>query len=148
EPLIGTVLGFLADLGVGWLAATRSRTVSIGAAVLAVVVQTGSVTFGARGQNAITWSVVLVILAVTTAWMIGNTIRERRQYAEELRVQAEARAVTAERLRIAREVHDLVAHSISVIAIQAGMGSRVMDTQPTEARKALDTIEMASRETL
>src|SRR5215470_4093235 len=92
EQVIGIVLGFLADLAVGWLAATRSRTVSIGGAVLAVVVQTGSVTFGARGQNAITWSVVLVILAVTTAWMIGNTIRERRRYAEDLRAQAEARA--------------------------------------------------------
>ena len=57
-------------------------------------------------------------------------------------------AVTVERLRIAREVHDMVAHSIAVIAIQAGVGRRVIQTQPEEASRALDTIETTSRQTL
>ncbi|MFJ9448497.1 sensor histidine kinase [Kitasatospora sp. NPDC101235] len=59
-----------------------------------------------------------------------------------------AEAVTSERLRIARELHDMVAHSIGIIAIQAGAGSRVIQTQPAEAREALRAIEATSRETL
>jgi signal transduction histidine kinase len=54
----------------------------------------------------------------------------------------------AERLRIARELHDIVAHSIGIIAIQAGAGSRVFDACPAEARNALTAIEATSRETL
>ncbi len=91
---------------------------------------------------------VLVILSAVTVWTIGSSIRQRREYAESLRSQAMVQAVTAERLRIARELHDVVAHSIGVIAIQAGMGSRVIDTQPAEARLALQAIENTSRQTL
>ena len=54
----------------------------------------------------------------------------------------------AERLRIARELHDIVAHSIGIIAIQAGAGRRVFDARPAEARDALAAIEATSRETL
>jgi len=54
----------------------------------------------------------------------------------------------AERLRIARDMHDIVAHSIGVIAIQAGAGRRVFDASPGEARDALAAIEATSRETL
>jgi hypothetical protein len=51
-----------------------------------------------------------------------------------LRLQEVAEAVTAERLRIARELHDMVVHRIGIIAIQAGVGSRVIQTRPAEAR--------------
>ncbi|MBW8731989.1 MAG: sensor histidine kinase, partial [Terrabacter sp.] len=54
-------------------------------------------------------------------------------------------AVTAERLRIARELHDVVAHSMSVIAVQAGVGSHVIATDPSAARAALGVIESTSR---
>jgi signal transduction histidine kinase len=54
----------------------------------------------------------------------------------------------AERLRIARELHDIVAHSIGIIAIQAGAGRRVFDASPDQARDALAAIEATSRETL
>jgi signal transduction histidine kinase len=75
-------------------------------------------------------------------------MRQSHVHAETLRAQATVQAVTAERLRIARELHDMVAHSIGIIAIQAGVGSRVIDTQPAEARNALSAIEATSRETL
>ena len=65
-----------------------------------------------------------------------------------LRAQAAAQTVMAERLRIARELHDIVAHSIGIIAIQAGAGRRVFDARPAEARDALAAIEATSRETL
>jgi signal transduction histidine kinase len=56
--------------------------------------------------------------------------------------------VAEERLRLARELHDVVAHSISVIAVQSGVGAHVANTQPEEAAKALATIEATSRAAL
>ncbi|MFI2664075.1 sensor histidine kinase [Micromonospora carbonacea] len=88
------------------------------------------------------------VLAVAVAWVAGGAAWARRRHAEELRAQTAAEAITAERLRIARDLHDLVAHSVGVIAIQAGVGARIIDTQPGEARAALATIERTSRETL
>jgi len=88
------------------------------------------------------------VLSVLAAWLAGASVRERREHAVALRAQSAAQAVTAERLRIARELHDMVAHSIGIIAIQAGVGARVINTQPAEARNALDAIEATSRETL
>ncbi|MGW4461897.1 sensor histidine kinase [Micromonospora sp. NPDC004704] len=133
-------------IAVGCVAATRTRRVSVTAAALALVVQVGSgLVNGGAGP---TLRPEVPALALLTAWMIGNSVRTRRRYAEVVRAQYAEQAVTAERLRIARELHDMVAHSIGVIAIQAGVGSRVIDTQPAEARKALGAIEATSRETL
>ena len=57
-------------------------------------------------------------------------------------------AVAAERLRIARELHDVVAHAMSVIAVQAGVGRHVIDTDVDAAREALGAIETTSRGSL
>jgi signal transduction histidine kinase len=65
-----------------------------------------------------------------------------------LQDEAASKAVTEERLRIARELHDVVAHSMSVIAVQAGYGQYVIDTQPADARDALGAIQATSREAL
>ncbi|MFF2412719.1 sensor histidine kinase [Streptomyces sp. NPDC058092] len=91
---------------------------------------------------------VIALLALAASCMAGLLSRERREHAVALRAQEVAEAVTAERLRIARELHDMVAHSIGIIAIQAGVGSRVIQTQPAEAREALRAIEATSRDTL
>lgn len=128
------------------VAATRRRQVSVTVAGAVLVVQLLAAFAHPIGDA--TYFSALYLLTIVTAWVVGNSIRTRRQYAEERRHQAAAQAVTAERLRIARELHDMVAHSISIIAIQAGMGSRVIDTQPAEAGNALRTIEATSRETL
>jgi signal transduction histidine kinase len=82
------------------------------------------------------------------AWLIGNSIRQAQARAELVRAQATAQTAMAERLRIARELHDIVAHSIGIIAIQAGSGRSVCDASPAEARDALAVIEATSRETL
>jgi signal transduction histidine kinase len=132
---------------VSLIAAGRPRRISVSAAGAALVVQVG-VAFLIPGGSDAVGRAELTVLAIATAWMIGNSVRARRTYAEALRSQATAQAATAERLRIARELHDMVAHSIGVIAIQAGAGSRVIDSQPAEARKALDAIEATSRESL
>src|SRR3954449_9804714 len=78
------------------------------------------------------------------AWAVGDAVRSRRRLqTDHLRA-----AVTEERLRIARELHDVVAHSMSLIAVQAGVGAHVIDTDVTAARSALDVIESTSREAL
>jgi signal transduction histidine kinase len=134
-------------LAVGYIVATRSRWVSVPGTLLALVGQLPTGITVARGENFLP-GIVLIVLSVAAAWLAGRSVRERREHAEALRTQAAAQAVTAERLRIARDLHDMVAHSIGVIAIQAGVGARVINTQPAEARSALDAIEKTSRETL
>ena len=139
------------DLGVCYIAATRPRRVSVPVAVVTLAVQILSL-LAFSPTAAIDLVTATVLLAMAVALMAGTSVRARRAHAEMLREQAReqaaAHAVTAERLRIARELHDMVAHSIGVIAIQAGVGGRVIDTQPAEARKALNAIEATSRETL
>ena len=93
-------------------------------------------------------AIVILTLAMISAWVVGQSIRQRRQYRLTQQEQAAQQAVQAERLRIARELHDMLAHSVGVIAIQAGMGRRVIDSQPAEARNALAAIEDTSRDTL
>ncbi|GIJ10117.1 hypothetical protein Van01_33310 [Micromonospora andamanensis] len=140
-------LQFLAvDAALAVVAANRSRRVSVPAAGVVLVTQllAAFVNLGVEPVN----QAALTVLAVTAAWIAGNSVRARRNYAYALRIHAATEAVTAERLRIARELHDMVAHSIGVIAIQAGVGARVIDTQPAQARAALATIEAASRDTL
>jgi signal transduction histidine kinase len=65
-----------------------------------------------------------------------------------LQHQATSSAVAEERLRIARELHDVVAHSMSVIAVQAGYGQYVIDNSPSDARDALGAIQSTSRDAL
>ncbi|WP_399923446.1 sensor histidine kinase [Streptomyces kanamyceticus] len=139
----------LGDLAVGYIAATRPRRTSVAAAALALGAQFGThlTSLGQTPARAVQLAVFLA-LAVLAAWLGGDSVRERRTHAEALAAQAAEQAVTAERLRIARELHDMIAHSIGVIAIQAGVGSRVIDTQPAEARNALTIVEATSRETL
>jgi signal transduction histidine kinase len=97
-------------------------------------------------------------LLMAAAWWLGDGTRRRleavaaaQQRAAELeraREELARRAVTEERLRIARELHDVVAHSMSIIAVQSGVGAHVLDSQPEEARKALAAVEATSRQAL
>jgi signal transduction histidine kinase len=91
---------------------------------------------------------LVVALCVIIAWFTGYIVRQRRRYAIRLQDEAASKAVAQERLRIARELHDVVAHSMSVIAVQAGYGQYVIDTQPADARNALGAIQATSREAL
>ncbi|MCX3064173.1 sensor histidine kinase [Streptomyces beihaiensis] len=136
-----------ADALLGCLVARRSRRQWTTGVALSVVVQSLAIAAW-TGRGTQIGSVVVALLAVVVACMVGLLARERREHADALRVRAVAEAVTAERLRIARELHDMVSHSISVIAIQSGVASRVIESQPAEARAALGTIEETSRETL
>jgi signal transduction histidine kinase len=95
---------------------------------------------------------------VAAAWLLGHFAHNYRAYAarleertaelEQAREALARRAVTEERLRLARELHDVVAHAMSVIAVQSGVGAHVAKTQPKEAAKALAAIEATSRAAL
>jgi signal transduction histidine kinase len=96
-------------------------------------------------------------LVIAAAWLLGHFVGVRRAYTARLEQTAELeraraeqarQAVAEERLRLARELHDVVAHSISVIAVQSGVGAHVAKTQPEEAAKALAAIEVTSRAAL
>jgi signal transduction histidine kinase len=86
-------------------------------------------------------------MTAVIAWLVGHLVRQAREHAETLVTTATAQAVADERLRISRELHDTVAHSMSVIALQAGAARRVIDTQPRRAGQALGEIAVG-RETL
>ncbi|MER7540767.1 sensor histidine kinase [Streptomyces sp. NPDC097704] len=100
------------------------------------------------GWNVSTTTELAVALTAAVAWLLGRSERQTRTHAAQTRAQATEQAVTTERLRIAREMHDTVAHSIGIVALQAGAARRVIATQPEAARQALAEIETASRETL
>jgi signal transduction histidine kinase len=96
-------------------------------------------------------------LVIGAAWLLGHFVGVRRNHIarlertaelERARAEQARQAVVEERLRLARELHDVVAHSISVIAVQSGVGAHVASTQPQEAAKALAAIEATSRAAL
>ncbi|MFJ2110080.1 sensor histidine kinase [Streptomyces microflavus] len=144
----GQFLSYLAvDLVLGFIVATCARRASIVAVAGSLIVQLLIIGGFAHGDNLIV-NVVIALLAMAAACTVGLLSRERREHAVALRSQEVVEAVIAERLRIARELHDMVAHSIGIIAIQAGAASQVIRTRPTEAGEALRAIEATSRETL
>jgi signal transduction histidine kinase len=85
---------------------------------------------------------------IAGAWTAGRMVRERRAGAVRSATELAGRAVAEERLRIARELHDVVAHGMSLIAVKAGTANHVMAVRPEEARDALRVIESTSRTAL
>ncbi len=105
------------------------------------------------------WAAVIAGPAVVlVGWFAGENARARRAYAQGLTERAAERerqreervrqAATDERVRIARELHDIVAHAMSLIAVRAGAARIVLDKQPNDAREALSIIETTSRRAL
>ena len=137
---------------VGYMVSAREpRTLSIRALVVAEAVLAAAIGIvgsgGAVGQEAIQ-----SLLVLAAAWFVGDSVSARRAYvvsaAEQERAAESVRArqaVREERVRIARELHDVVAHSLAVITVQAGVGRRLMDKRPEEAGAALESIEATGR---
>jgi signal transduction histidine kinase len=141
---------FLAvDLALYFIAAGRPRRTGVAAlcTALAVLVFWESLRL-LRGWGIGTLEELTVALTAVVAWLLGDASHRTREYGEKLRAQAATQAVTDERLRIAREMHDMVAHSIGIIALQAGAAARVVHTQPDAAGEAMTAVETAGRETL
>jgi signal transduction histidine kinase len=108
------------------------------------------------------WTTLLQTFFLTVifalAWVVGDRLRTRRAYyaqleerAERLHREREAQskaAVAAERARIARELHDVVAHNVSVMVVQADGAAYVLDVAPDQAKQALSTISSTGRQAL
>lgn len=141
---------FLAvDLALYFIAAGRPRRTGVAALCTALAVLVGWESLRLlRGWGIGTLEELTVALTAVVAWLLGDASHRTREYGETLRARAATQAVTDERLRIAREMHDMVAHSIGIIALQAGAAARVVHTQPDAAREAMTAVETAGRETL
>lgn len=136
------------------VAVSGGRSLSLPASVVAGLVTAiaGAVAFAIH--SGADQGAVQLVLAVP-AWLIGDAARGRRVFQRQVREQERRREVEQQRrlraeehLRLSREVHDVVSHSLSMIAVRSGIGRMVFDDQPEEARQALVTIEAASREAL
>jgi signal transduction histidine kinase len=137
------------------LATQRQRRVTV-LATLAVLLVTMFIVADAGDLD--TGSLVAWLALFVLAAVLGDRKKVRDAYAEQLalraaekereRLEATRRAVGEERLRIARELHDVVAHNMSVVAVQAGVGAHVIDSRPDEAKRILETISHTSRDSL
>jgi signal transduction histidine kinase len=131
----------------------RRWAIGAAAATLAVFVLLG----------VLTGRVPAEAVRIFPGWLIavlvaGEVARSRRDYlaeverraaeAERTREEEARRRATEERLRIAREVHDVLSHSISMINVQAGVAVHLLDTKPEQARTALVAIKQASKDAL
>ncbi|MFG2723267.1 sensor histidine kinase [Streptomyces sp. NPDC048416] len=115
-------------------------------------------TGGASSPPEKAFFVVIMTVPFVLAWVLGDSMRTRKAYFAELEERAtrlererEAQAkvaVAAERARIARELHDVVAHNVSVMVVQADGAAYVMDSSPEQAKTALETISMTGRQAL
>jgi signal transduction histidine kinase len=126
-PVWGLVAaGYLLDVGLGRLPGVGLRVPGLGDSVVA-------------------FTVLAVVL------MLGEAARVQSRYVAEFartRTEQRRRQASEERLRIARELHDVLGHHLSLINVQAGVGLHLMDEQPEQARTALVAIKQASAEAL
>jgi signal transduction histidine kinase len=141
-------IGLFILLAVYNAAAHTSGRRAVIAGALAVALYVADLAMDSEGIYA--EGVIFYALLWGAPWVAGRAVRRRR--LSERRVEEEkARAETAivdERARIARELHDVVAHAISVIVLQARGGRRVLEAEPSDAREAFATIERTGHQAL
>ncbi|MGW3245794.1 sensor histidine kinase [Streptomyces sp. NPDC001070] len=144
----GQFLSFLAvDLVLGFIVATRTRRASIVAVAVSFTVQALLIGGFAHGDG-LSVNGVIALLALAASCMVGLLSRERREHAVALRSHEVGEAVTAERLRIARELHDMIAHSIGIIAIQADADEAASGRASLAPSPGLDDVEQLAAATV
>jgi signal transduction histidine kinase len=153
-PSITVIAPLIALYTVGTL--RSRRTVWIAAAVAFAF--TAGLMIPQLSTSRLIGELVRVGATFAVAASLGDATRNRRAYiaeveerasqAEQTREQEAARRVEEERLRIARELHDVTAHSLSLIAVQAGAAEKVVERDPAAARRALEAIRLTSRSSL
>lgn len=147
SAVIGSGL-FLAAYSVAAWSSARSTAVAAGfvAVVLAAVGAVGRLGFGELATN---------VALFAGAFALGRSINDRRrtaalladraELAERARAEEARRAVADERLHIAQELHDVIGHTLGVIAVQSQVGARVIDADPAEAKQCLVAVSERSR---
>lgn len=150
-------LGLMTGLAVYFTASRLPRRISIRAALASAGVLVAALGYAAFASPH--WSpgnaAALGLFPVAAGWFIGDSIAARRRYLAGLAEQADRERATEaqraqqqvreERVRIARELHDVVAHTLAVMTVQAGVGRRLMDKSPGQAAAALESIETIGR---
>jgi signal transduction histidine kinase len=127
---------------------------SVTALAVALPVAAGGVYLGeavitpAEDRQGAVGVATLVLLVIGAAWTAGFVVRFRRAEARRQEQRLAERVLDRERLHIAREMHDIVSHNLSLIAVKAGVAAHVAQADPQEARTALRAIEETSRAAL
>jgi signal transduction histidine kinase len=152
-PAMMVLLGLAAYL----VASRLPRRLSVLAVAVAAGALGGGLLYAASAAKGAPVAVKAIegFLPLAAAWFAGDATAARRRYLAGLAEQAEReraseaerarQQVRAERVRIARELHDVVAHALAVVTVQAGVGRRLMARRPEEASCALESIEMIGR---
>ena len=140
------------------VAAHTERAVSLRALALTALGILSTIALEAERFDIRLPNIAASYLVFATVWLIGDNRRTRRAYLAQLveremllereREEQAARAVAEERSRIARELHDVVAHHVSVMVVQAAGARRVLDRDPAEAAEALSAVESTGRQAL
>ncbi|MDJ1134695.1 sensor histidine kinase [Streptomyces iconiensis] len=146
EPLLAVAFAlYSAAVSARWSSRAATRTVAAvcGAALLTMVVAGPPEGFE---DGVPAWLTGAIVAAL--AWASGQAVRQRRAYAARAAQQLATVAVAQERLRIARELHDVVAHHVGVIAVKASVAHHVAATRPEEAVEALRVIDSESHTAL
>jgi signal transduction histidine kinase len=154
-PVAGGVCALLITYSV---AGHVERHRSIQALALVYAALLLSIAFNSKYQRWHPGDLVVIGVEVATAWILGDNLRTRRAYTASVEERAAtleqqqrdnaSQAVNEERARIARELHDVVAHSVSVMVVQAGAARRVLRRDPDRAADALSSIEISGRQAL
>lgn len=157
EPIYVIVALLVACYSVG---AYAGRAAGLGCVAVVVAVYIGGAVLdqlrdtGRHGPG----DVFMLAFLVGGAWTLGQVVHRRSRQTEELqrraerlereRTQREAVALARERTRIARELHDVIAHSVSVMVIQAGAAEQLIDSDASKARACLDSVQEVGRATV
>ena len=142
------VIGFVSAIVTGHRRAAWTAIAGLYLAHLTLALATGKLQWNsaenwARELGTIAW----LLLVVLAAEVIRSRLEQREQ-RRQVRAEREQRVADEQRLAIARELHDVLAHSISLINIQAGVALELLDGDPEQARTALTTIKQTSKEAL
>lgn len=142
-----TILALVFSLAVHASTRRAAAGLAVSAVALAIEVAATTNSFG---------DYVFVGAFLAGSWLAGRAVRARQQRADELfdrtvRLEVEREdkareAATNERARIARELHDVISHSVSVMVVQAGAAEQVFDSDPDQARNALRSIQETGRQ--
>jgi signal transduction histidine kinase len=146
-----------AEIALYTLAARNTRTRTVVAAVLTALALFGAARSAAYGPLTEPGTLIIVVWTALAA-ALGDAVRnhrayvtslaERAQRAEETRDAVARARVTEERVRIARELHDVVAHNLAVVSVHAGLAARTVRTAPATAEESLGHVQTAARTAL
>lgn len=132
------LVGALAALTAGGLAGGTVPGLPI------VPIRAGEESFAATPVPVLLYAATVV----AASWALARAVRARRRHVAQLAASRADQAVAEERLRIARDIHDVVGHSLSLIAMKAAVANHLADSHPEQGRAALGTIERVSRSAL